>query len=147
MNKVKVLSKDIIPVFIDFLNEGNTVQFKISGNSMLPFFKHKKTVVTLNKKNKYTKYDVILYSTLTGYKLHRIIDEKEDCFIVYGDALTDKELIYHKDIIGFVEYHNNKRKAIHYRDKWYLFKLKIWISLKPLRRYLIKGFRKGKMDD
>jgi hypothetical protein len=145
MNEVKVLSKEIIPVFIEFLNEGKSVGFKVSGHSMLPFFKHQKTIVTLSRKEIYEKYDVILYSSYGLYKLHRITKVKEDHFIVYGDALKDKEIIYHKDVIGYVEYHTNTVRKIHYKNRWYIFKLKIWILLKPLRRFLIKGLRKVKI--
>ncbi len=145
MSEVKVLSKEIIPVFIEFLNEGKSVRFKVSGHSMLPFFKHQKTIVTLNIKDNYKKYDVILYMSNGLYKLHRIIKVNDDHFIVYGDALKNKEIIYQKDIIGYVEFHTGKKRNIYYKNNWYLFKVKLWILLKPFRRFLIKGLRKVKM--
>jgi hypothetical protein len=145
MNEVKVLSKEIIPVFIEFLNEGKSVLLKVSGHSMLPFFKHQQTIVTLSKKEIYEKYDVILYLSHGLYKLHRITNIQKDHFIVYGDALKDKEIVYQNDVIGYVKYHQNKEKKIYYKNKSYLFKIKIWIILKPLRRLLIKGLRKVKL--
>lgn len=145
MSEVKVQSKDIMPIFIELLNEGKSVEFKISGHSMLPFFKHQQTVVTLSKKYEYEKYDVVLYISHDLYALHRIVGLKDDVCIVYGDALKRKEMIPKKDILGFVKYHTHKQKKIYYKNRGYLFKVKLWLLLKPLRRILLKIMRKVKM--
>ncbi len=144
MNEVKVFSKDLIPIVIDLLKKGKSVEFKISGNSMSPFFKHQKTIVTLNTKSTYKKYDVILYQANKQYILHRIIRVKNGVFEVYGDALKTKEIVFLQDVYGYVEYHKNKNKKIYYKHRCYTFKVFLWVLLKPFRKILLKIMRKVK---
>lgn len=118
------------------------ITLKVSGNSMLPFYKDQKTIVTLTKVDELFKYDVILYKYKGRYILHRIIKFEDDLIICRGDGLISKEDIEYKDVIAVVKSHKNNDKSINSNNKAYLFKVKLWILLRPIRRVLLKFVRR-----
>lgn len=142
---MKILSKEIMPYVKELLDMNKAVELKVSGNSMLPFFKHHETIVHLSKKQTYNTNDVILYLNNDSYILHRIYKQKNNYFIVFGDALKTKEIVYPSQILGFVEFHVKNGKQINSNSKRYLFKVKLWKLLKPFRKPLLLIIRKFKL--
>ncbi len=142
---MKILSKEIMPFIKEMLEMNKSVEFKVSGNSMLPFFKHHETIIHLSKKEIYNINDVILYLNNDSYILHRIYKQKNDHFIVYGDALNSKEIVHPRQILGFVEFYTHRNKQIKSNSKRYLFKVKLWKLLKPFRRPLLSLMKKVKL--
>lgn len=138
MSGVKVLSKDLMPLIKELLEDNQSVKFKISGTSMLPFFKHQETLVTLEKKDVYNKYDAVLYQANDAFILHRIIKVDREFYLSCGDALKKIELVDKNNVLGYVSMFENKGKIINSNNKTYMFKVKTWYYLKPFRHLLLK---------
>lgn len=139
MKKVSISSVELVPLMVETLKKNQSISFKVSGTSMLPFFKHQKTNVKLMKKSKpYQKGDVVLFEYMNSYRLHRIIKIKEDNIIASGDNLLSKEEFKASQIIGYVESFENKSitksNSISYRMRYTL-----WRMLKPIILRLKRG--------
>ena len=133
MKKEVVTTKDLMRVVVETINNNQKATFKVTGSSMMPFFKHEETSVTVIKKEKAIhKYDVILFRYQGSYKLHRIIQMKEEYIVASGDALLSKEMIKVDDIIGIVESFEMNGVKTFSNDKSYMKHVKRHILLKPL---------------
>lgn len=140
MSEVKVLSSEFMPLIKELLDEGKSVKFKISGNSMLPFLKHQQTLVTVTKKDTYLKHDTILYKNKDKYILHRIIKVKDNFYLTCGDALKTIEYIPKAHVLGFLYSYEVDDEITYHNSKLYKFKVNLWVFLKPLRQILLKLF-------
>jgi|SRR5690554_237283 len=139
MKQIKVDNLLFLQSIDELLKEGRTVEFKVKGNSMLPFFKHEKTIVTLEKPTNYKKHDVIIAKYNDLVVLHRIIKIKNNIYTLRGDGLISKEYVKINDIYGkVVSFKTNDKKI-----KFYKTKVVIWLLLRPVRRLLLKFIKKG----
>lgn len=139
MKQIKVDNLLFLQSIDELLKEGRTVEFKVKGNSMLPFFKHEKTIVTLKKPNNYKKHDVIIAKYNDLVVLHRIIKIKNNIYTLRGDGLISKEYVKINDIYGkVISFKTNDKKI-----KFYKTKVVIWLLLRPIRRLLLKFIKKG----
>ena len=139
MKQIKVDNLLFLQSIDELLKEGKTVEFKVKGNSMLPFFKHEKTIVTLEKPTNYKKHDVIIAKYNDLVVLHRIIKIKNNIYTLRGDGLISKEYVKINDIYGkVVSFKTNDKKI-----KFYKTKVVIWLLLRPVRRLLLKFIKKG----
>lgn len=138
MKQIKVENLVLLESIAELLKEGKNVEFRVKGNSMLPFFKHDKTIVNLKKVNTYFKYDVVLAKYNDKVLLHRIIKIKKDKYILRGDGLISKEEVSLENIYGKVESFQTNNENI----KKYKIKVRIWLLLRPIRRVLLKFIKK-----
>ena len=138
MKTVKVDNKELFKLVIEHLNNNQEVELKVMGNSMLPFYKHDKTVVTLKKQETYQKHDVVLFDYEGQTILHRIIKIKGNDVIIRGDGAFRKEVVT-KDLIHakVIDFETNGKKI-----KNYQFKFKVWLFFTPIRRILLKFIKK-----
>ncbi|MFP4287585.1 MAG: S24/S26 family peptidase [Candidatus Izemoplasmataceae bacterium] len=140
--KTSIYSDELFPIIKNELEEGKTVSFTVSGTSMRPFLKDKKSQVSIKKASSYKKYDIILYENhAKKMVLHRIV-KGENPFTVYGDALRVKELVYMNQIVGKVISIKTADKTKNPNHWFYQLKVKLWILLRPFRRLLLKLIRK-----
>jgi len=138
MKQIKVDNLLFLKSIDELLKEGKTVEFKVKGNSMLPFFKHEKTIVALEKLNNYKKRDVVLAKYNDLVLLHRIIKIKDNIYTLRGDGLISKEYVKINDIYGkVVSFKTNDKKI-----KFYKTKVVIWLLLRPIRRLLLKFIKR-----
>lgn len=140
LKKVVIENNELFSFIIEQLKLDKNVDFKVIGNSMLPFFYDKKTTVTLRKINTIKKNDIVLFKYNNKYVLHRIIKIKSNTITCMGDGLITKEIIDKSDIIAkVISYENKKRIMIN--KKTYLLRVRLWMILRPLRRLIIKIIR------
>lgn len=138
MKSITVSNHELINLMIEHLNQGQEVSFKISGNSMLPFFKHQKTIVTLKKEEDYKRYDVVLFSYEDTFILHRITAIKDDTYYLRGDGSYRIETVTKDNIYGkVIHYETNGKTTKNYENK-----VKWWLFLTPIRKILLKFVRK-----
>lgn len=139
MKKITLDNQTLGKAIIETLNEGKKVSFTVKGISMKPFFKDDQTVVTLMKKIKYQKNDVIFFKYQQSFKLHRIRKIKKGNIICSGDFLRQKEMIEDKDILGYVlSYQEGNRKEVLTTSFRYRFKVWMWLRIKPLLLWVIR---------
>jgi signal peptidase I len=133
---LKIPNQMMFDLIVEQLNQNKTTTFTVIGDSMLPFFKNGKTQVTLKKKEKYEKYDVVLFKYKKQVLLHRIIKIVGDMFYIQGDGAYRIEKVKYHQIYGAVlDFNTNQTKIKHYK-----FKYKLWLCLKPIRKLLLKRF-------
>ena len=128
--------------FEDYLQEYGVLIYKNKGNSMRPMLKENRDLFTVARKTgiRCKKYDVVLYKRNSKeYVLHRIVDIRNNDYVMLGDNCVNKEYgITDKDIIGVLMSftHNNKEYKV--TDRRYKIYYHIIYSLYPLRRVLWK---------
>ena len=138
MKKI-VLNNELFMTEVNsYLNSGQTVEIKVRGHSMLPFYRHEKTVVSLKKKDDYVVNDVVLFKYQDQYILHRIIKIKNALYHILGDGSFTVHVIRKEDILGYVLDFITEGKEI----KNYMFKVKLWRLFSPFKRVLLKFVRK-----
>lgn len=129
------------------LDETGTYTGLTRGNSMEPLLHQgKDNIIVVKNKERLKKYDIPVYLMPSGkYIMHRIIDVKEDYYIIMGDNCKDKEIVTDDMICGvLVGFYKNGK---HYVDlnKSVLYKLysRLWVALvpiKPLVMFFTRGF-------
>jgi signal peptidase I len=113
VNKKIIPNDEMMNLIREALKINQKATFKVSGNSMLPFFKHQETTVTVEKMTRsLKKWDVILFMVKDQYILHRIVKFKNQNIICQGDYLFSKEVIKLDDVIGIVESLRLKAKSL-----------------------------------
>ena len=118
------------------LATNKTVSFTVKGQSMWPFYKDGKTIVTVASPKQLKKYDVVLANYQEKVILHRIIKIQKDTYILRGDATTRKEVVHLSDMFGKVLEHKNK-KIIKTTSLGYRLKVWFWVN-NPFRIVLLR---------
>ncbi len=144
VRKVIVSNELLLDDACKLLSEGKSVTLKVKGNSMLPFIVGGRDFVVLSKQMSYGVGDAVLAKTNVGiYVVHRIIKMSDDGFILMGDGnLVGTESCSDDDIYGLVEEVVRGEKTINCQTLFYRLKIKIWVRLFFLRRYLLGLYRR-----
>ena len=134
MKGVRTISnRELFSVVRDTLIEGNSVRISVKGESMLPFFRSGSTI-TLRpvRKEDIRKYNVVMADAGHAFVVHRIIDIKGDAITLLGDGnIAGTESVTCDKIYGVVDC-----SSLH------LFFARIWLWLRPVRRYPLAIFRR-----
>ena len=140
---------DIVLVMEEHLAKEGKVTFRVKGSSMSPFLVSQVTAVTIVTPKEYRKGDVVLFKANEGkYILHRIVREKEDCFITQGDALYSRENCPRTNVIGKMESFETGGKLTLAESKTYRMQVVMWKIAKPfVRAWQSLRRRLGKKDD
>ena len=108
-----------------------------SGTSMEPLIHdHKDNIIVVKNKERLKKYDVPVYLSPSGkYIMHRIIEVRDDCYVIVGDNLLKREYVTDDMICGVLVgfYKNGKRYIDCQTNKGYKLYSKIWVALLPIR--------------
>lgn len=135
----------LIPHFVEMLNEGHTVTFKLRGFSMRPFLEDGRDNVILSKPTVVHQGDAVLAEIRPGtYVLHRIVNIDGDKVTLRGDGNLGIEQCTLADIRGIaIAFYRKGRSKPDYTSgrKWRIYSA-IWTRLLPLRRYLLFIYRK-----
>ena len=134
MKSARVISnRELFSIVRDTLLEGKTVRVAVKGESMLPFFRSGSTI-TLRpvREEDIRKYNVVMADVGHAFVVHRIIDIKGDVVTLFGDGnIVGTERVTRDKIYGVVDC-----SALH------IFFAKIWLWLRPVRRYPLAIFRR-----
>ena len=134
MAKTLVISnRELFSVVRDTLVEGKTVRVAVKGESMLPFFRSGSTI-TLRpaKAEDIRKYAVVMADAGDNFVVHRIIEVGEKAVTLLGDGnYNGTERVTRDKIYGVVDC-----SSLH------LFFAKIWLWMRPVRRYPLAIFRR-----
>lgn len=134
MKEVRAISnRELFSIVRDTLLEGRTVRVSVRGESMLPFFRSGSTI-TLRpvREEDIRKYSVVMADAGHAFVVHRIIRVEGDSVTLFGDGnIKGTERVTRDKIYGVVDC-----SALH------LFFAKIWLWLRPVRRYPLAIFRR-----
>lgn len=128
-----ISNRELFTIVRDTLLEGKTVRVSVKGESMLPFFRSGSTI-TLRpaKAEDIRKYAVVMADAGDSFVVHRIIEVSEEYVTLLGDGnYNGTERVAREKIYGVVDC-----SATH------LFFAKIWLWLRPVRRYPLAIFRR-----
>jgi len=126
----------------DFLEKNGEMTYSNVGISMLPLLKEGRDLFTVRKKGRKRckKYDVVLYRRPpNSYVLHRIIEVRENDYVILGDNCLNKEYgITDDDIIGVMTsyVHNGKKHSVN--ELIYRIYSLIWVDLAAVRVFLMR---------
>ena len=88
----------------DYLNEHGTLTYSNVGTSMMPLLRQGKDLFTVRKKGpeRCRVGDVVLYKRPPDkYVLHRVVEVKEDGYVILGDNCAQREHgVRDRDILG-----------------------------------------------
>jgi hypothetical protein len=131
----------ILSEAIRLVGEGIEVTFPVNGRSMRPFIEGGRDSVVLVRTDKVKPMDIVLAKTEDGrYVIHRVMEIEGDRVTLMGDGnLQGREHAECKQIYAKVTHvvHPNGYKRSLYTP-FIQFVQKMWVSLLPLRRYLLK---------
>jgi hypothetical protein len=129
--------------FEEYLKKYGTLTYRNVGTSMMPLIKQGRDIFTLVRKGeaRCKKYDVVLYRrSANKYIMHRIIEVRENDYVILGDNCISKEYgITDDDIIGVMTEFVRKGKKYTVDDNAYKCYVKIWCSLSGIRILLKKA--------
>lgn len=141
-----MLSGEVVPTAIMFVEEGREVILPVNGTSMLPFIVGGKDSVALHKPGALRKGDIVLaYTQEKGYVIHRIDKMGGDgsCALLGDGNLKQREHCQLPDIKAIATHvikPDGKRKRLN--EGWTRFAGKVWRILLPVRRYLLWIYKK-----
>ena len=127
------------------VQEGVTVTFPVTGQSMLPFIIGGKESVILHAPGLTAVGDVVLaWVDGNRYVVHRIIKLDYDRVTLMGDgnvAVTEHCRL--NDIKARVTHVVDAKDKTHYLyNRWRMLGAKVWYWLRPIRRYLLAIYRR-----
>lgn len=117
----------------DILLEGGDVTIAVNGQSMLPFFRSgSKVTLRPIKAEDYKKYAVVFADAGGRFVIHRIINIEEQMVTLLGDGNYNSTETMPKDrVYGVIDC-----------SKSHIFFAKIWLWLRPVRRFPLAIFRR-----
>lgn len=126
-------NRAMFSVVRDLLLEGSPVKVAVKGQSMLPFF-HSGAKVSLRpiRPDDFRKYNVVLADTGHNFVIHRIIALDGDRVTLLGDG----------NIYGTESMTRDKVYGIIDCSRTHLFFARIWLWLRPVRRYPLAILRR-----
>ena len=128
-----IANRELFAIVRDTLLEGSTVRVAVKGQSMLPFFRSGSTI-TLRpiKEGDIRKYNVVMADAGNAFVVHRIIEVGEEFVTLLGDGnYLGTEQVARDKIYGVVDC-----SALH------IFFAKIWLWMRPVRRFPLAIFRR-----
>ncbi|MFZ1236989.1 MAG: S24/S26 family peptidase [Prevotella sp.] len=138
-------NKEFLPEVVKLLNQGHTVTLPLKGYSMRPFLENNRDKALLTKAEDIKIGDAVLAEIKPGiFVLHRIIKIVDTQIILQGDGNLNTEQCTLDDVKGSViGFYRKGRSKIDLTSglKWRLYS-SIWVSLSPIRRYLLFLYRK-----
>ena len=134
MNNARAIAnRELFSIVRDTLLEGKTVRVAVNGQSMLPFFRSGSTI-TLRpvREEDLRKYSVVMADAGHAFVVHRIIEVGKESITLLGDGnLRGTECVTRDKIYGVVDC-----------SRTHLFFAKLWVWLRPLRRFPLAIFRR-----
>lgn len=142
--KKEIPNNVLLPQVGRLLEEGMEVTMSVKGFSMLPFIVGGRDSVVLKKYSvSPERLDIVLALTTAGnYVVHRVVKVEGDMLTLMGDGnLKGTERCAVANVLG-------KVVAVEYAGRKYnpysptmLCLSKVWIFLKPFRRYILAVWR------
>lgn len=134
----------ILSEAVRLVNEGVEVTFPVNGRSMRPFIEGGRDSVVLVKPGEVKRLDVVLARTDTGrFVVHRIVSLDGECVTLMGDGnLCGRETCDMCGVLARVTHVVRPGgKRIPIGTAQMRMAAKLWVTLLPFRRILLKLYR------
>lgn len=148
-HNLKLKNNVIIPEIARLVADNHTVTLALFGYSMRPFLENGRDKVLLESPLTIAVGDVVLAEISPGhYALHRIVSIMGNTVVLLGDGNLTREYCRSSDIlakaVAFYRKGSDKPDLVTGR-KWRIYS-KIWMTLLPIRRYLLFAYRHLKRE-
>ena len=144
IKEIQFENSRFLPEVVKLLDEGHTVTLRLKGFSMRPFLENNRDKALITKAKKIHIGDAVLAEIAPKqYVLHRIVNIKGNQVTLLGDGNLCVETCKVDDVKGFViGFYRKGRNKLDRTDgkKWRLYS-KVWMTLRPIRRYLLAAYR------
>ena len=150
MQRLTIPNDVLLPEVVRLLRDDQNVTLRTKGNSMLPFIHGGRDSVVLQHPHNLHRGDIVLACLADGrFVLHRIVGFDEDSsrhpqsvVVLMGDGnLCETERCTRADITGKAVKIIRNNKYIDCSAPSEQRKVRVWIALLPLRRYLLAIYR------
>ncbi len=109
------------------------------GMSMYPLLKNRRDNIIVKPVNGILKkYDVPLYKRGERYILHRIVDVKDNEYVIIGDNCISYEYVPFDKVIGVAVGFYRRNHYVDCNNKLYRIYSRVWVKTFPVRRQYIK---------
>lgn len=137
-----VINNDVLfSQVVSLLREGHEVSIPVKGGSMLPLIREGRDSVSLVSVSSETilrRGDIVLFKWRGSYILHRVLSFRDGVAEIQGDGnVCGTEHPHIEDIFGRVISISRKGRSIDPNSPLHLLEFRIWLFLRPLRRYLL----------
>lgn len=132
---------DLFAAVCQMLQEGYDAEFTVTGNSMWPFFSHRRDRVTLRKAegSSLKKGDIVLLQAEHGYLLHRITRLKNGMVQTTGDHNCYRDaFVPAGNVLGRVVCFTRKGKQISCSNLLYRLCSWLWQVSFPVRPVFLR---------
>ncbi len=148
MRTIEIPNEILIPKVKEVIDRGATATLRVKGHSMRIFLSNGRDLVTLvaPERENLRVGDVVLAEIQPKvYVLHRIIQRTQDQLTLMGDGnVGTTETCTINDVIGIVTlfYRKGRTKPDSVNGwKWKTYS-RIWLTLTPIRRYILAIHRR-----
>ncbi len=133
MKNKQCSNRETFSIVRDLLLEGSQVTVRVKGQSMLPFFRSGSTVLLRPiREEDIKRLNVVFADTGNNFVIHRIIGFDNKRVTLLGDG----------NIYGTETMPRNKVYGIIDCSATHLFFARIWLWLRPVRRFPLAIFRR-----
>ncbi len=110
------------------------------GISMRPMLREGKDTILLSPVvGRLKKYDVPLYRRGEYYVLHRVVQVREDSYVICGDNCLEKEYGVTEDqLVGVLSGFRRGDRYVAIDSRFYLLYARVWVAIYPLRRVFMR---------
>ena len=144
MRRLKVNNSEMMSEVDRLISEGQYVTLRTKGSSMLPFIRGDRDNVILVKDDNFKMYDIALAEVEKNkFVIHRIVSIYQDQVTLMGDGNSDScEICTTDKVIAIAaKVVDDNGRGFNCRSHWHRFKVRVWWSLLPLRRYLLAIYK------
>lgn len=144
MKKVVMRNDHLLPEVARLVAEGESVNIKTKGCSMLPFIHGGKDSVVLVKAEDVKPMDIVLAEVSEGmFVLHRVMEIKDGYVVLMGDGnIRGRERCRKDKVLAKAVSIEKDGKSVDCCSRGHIFKARVWRFLLPLRRYLLAIYRR-----
>ena len=136
--------EEIVPLMLESLREGRSVEFSPRGKSMLPVLREGRDSVVLSlPSGRLKKYDIPLYRRSDGsYILHRVVKVGENYTCVGDNQYKLEDGVKDENVIAVVTKIRRGKKLFGTKNVFYRIYTVFWCSTRPVRHFCLRVKRK-----
>lgn len=138
----------MLPLVCEYVSKGKTVVLPLRGYSMRPYLEDDRDKALLAPVPATLHIGDVILAHLRcndSYALHRITHIDGDTIVMCGDGNYTPEVLQRSDVKAIAKgfYRKGSTKLDSVESRRYILYWKIWVKLKPIRRYLLFVWRKA----
>ncbi len=130
--------------FEELLARDGRLVYKTKGTSMEPMLRQNRDLVVIEvPASRLKKDDVAFYRRGESYVLHRVVDVKEDRYLIRGDNTYTLENVPDRAVLGVLTGFVRKGKQHSVDEEGYRRYVRFWNAIYPLRAVCFRCKRRS----